>query len=608
MRFTDARSNWSLIHKRRLQWADRGWKSFVKSLKDPAVQELYRQRKQGQPIVITYGPSQVGKSTVLLQMLGIDPTSSDSALVEKVLRGGEARATSATATALRYRISPDSKWHLSFEEKPPCDTDSADEATAYMAMIRAEIVGRLDARTQPAQIFIPRQYVAQHQNCIAIDLPGLDSSNDAEQFHVQAVMERWFPAASTILIVLRARHLSDLNRLAKRTHFADQPSRYRLLLTQAVSEESERHFFINKKPGVTLAAWREHILPTIQRTVPGFPEKLAIFPFEVGDSRRKLSAELRNCAAALLAESEAAVRQDLSVTSEALLAQQAEHRVEIEARYRRSAAGRQQQIAQLGENIKSTKALIEASRQVHDGATRVADAAKDKALSWKEKKVDVDFDSFPVPPLDRSELFGWMTRSLSPWIRERIEHAFTLESLAVPQDLRLAQEQLREDLTVELRRQFSGIWGWFTRDNKRSNIYHSMITEALAKLREEIQQAGQEAIIVQQEAADKTARRARRLQWVAAQHLERQVHKLSELEAELASAIKEDERLSAFEKEELERVDRFWNKLEEAWLRQDQRLCHLFKNPDTRPISRFYIALERSLRAVAWKRLRGAMT
>lgn len=609
-----ASARWSALHSRRLQWAELGWDAFVSSLRDPAVQELYRQRKQGLPIVITYGPSQVGKSSVLLQMLGLDPTSAESCLVERVLRGGRHRASSATASALRYRISPDNRWHLSFENQRLVTDDEEYKPTDFIRMMREQIGNRFDASDQPAQIGIPKKYVARPENCIAIDLPGLDSSDDAERRHVQAVMDRWFPVASTILIVLRASQISDLRRLEQKLQFRTQHTRYRLLLTHAMSADSERTFLLENR-GLTLAAWRERVLPIIQSTIPDFPAKLAVFPFEVGDSRRNLPEDLRPFVEPLLAESEAAVRKNLDVTPESLLAQQAEYRFDVAARYELAAAERQRRIATLGQEIEHIELCIEQHRPLQTEARLRAEAAEKQKALWAKAKMKVVWKEFPAPPSKGDALFGWMWEQFMPWMNRRIEECFAeaygdlpQDSWKVPQEICHMLQPFGENLTVDLRQEFGRVRGWWAGSQRRQSKYQMLTRRAIDELGAKIEKVAQADAQVRVADADARARTAKQASDLAAQVHTNHKQQLLALREQREAAIKDDKRLSEFEREELQQVEKFWHKLEEAWLRQDELLRGMFDGAHGRPLDRFYVALERSLRAVAWQRLRGAMT
>lgn len=608
-----ARTVWSTIHERRLRWAEQGLKSFVESLHDPEVQELYRRRKQGQPIVITYGPSQVGKSTVLLQMLGLNPTSQNAKLVEEVLRGGRPRGDSATASALRYRVSPDNMWHMTFRGQR-FDKDDNDQATKFIGMIRALIENRFEATDHPAQISIPRQYVPKPEDCIIIDLPGLDSSDDGEQLHVQAIMDRWFPVASTILIVLETKNIADLSRLVQKLHLNTQPSHYRLLLTRATSENSESQFLL-ANPKITLAKWQEHIRLIIQRTVPEFPMKLAVFPFEVGDSRRNLDAELTESVKPLLEESEAAVRKGLDVTPEALLAQQADYIGEVAERYKQAEADRQRQIKALDQAIEAIELVIEEHRVYEADASSRMKAAEKKKTQWEAAKVEIELDDFPSPPSDSDEIYPWVTANLVPWIDCQVKESFAKayakmpqESWKVPQHLWLEPQQFQLDLMVDLRHSFGLLGGWLAGSKGRLKKYCEITQRSLDELGKKIQDEAESEAQVHRTNVSKLAQRASEELRLATHLRQEKERKQLAMKEKREAAIKEDVDRTAFEKAELKRIERFWHKLDQAWLRQDERLCREFEGAHDRPLDQLFIALERSLGAVAWKRLRGATT
>lgn len=597
------RHSWSEIHSRRLQWAYDGWKGFVDQLKDLDVQNLYRQRKHGRPIIVTYGPPQQGKTTVLLQLLGLDPESKEAKNVERVLRGNRTLGKSATASALRYLVSPDSSWHLSFDDNV-LDTSDDTRAEEFMNQLRAKIGHRYHASARPARIEIPRHYVARPQENTVIDLPGIGSSDKSEQLHVQAVMERWFPVASTILIVLVKRNLSELLYL-KGLQYNIQPSRYRLVLTYAVSDDSDIEFVSRAKEiNLDLESWRDHYRPDILRTIPDFPDRLAIFPFEVGDSRREMKNK-KPWIKPLLAASERAICESLDVTPEAALAQQAGYYPEVDKYYRDKRASREAEIRKRAESILAAEHRLKQYRKIVFAAGTRERQTQRSVQEWLNKTVQVSWDGEPTPPStnDKQQIFRWALMYLEPWVDERIADAFRIATLPVPESARISRRNFSADLQWKLRNSFGRFAGMIRGADWRAGKYRIVTKDILERLKVDIEKEAAKALAQRHQKAVEEQQKAHNDRLLAISTIVAQRKEIRQLTAEHRRAVEANNSRSASEAEELERIRRFWDHLDTAWLRQDEQLCKLFQEAHHRPLDRLYIALERGIRSVARQRL-----
>ena len=61
--------------------------------------------------VVLYGPTQVGKTTLILRLLGLSDETTKEA--QRVLRGGRGHGKSATASVTRYRLTHHDAWSWS---------------------------------------------------------------------------------------------------------------------------------------------------------------------------------------------------------------------------------------------------------------------------------------------------------------------------------------------------------------------------------------------------------------------------------------------------------------------------------------------------------------
>ncbi|HCT8923394.1 TPA: hypothetical protein OUA79_005587, partial [Klebsiella variicola] len=123
---------WQRLESRQSEWAFRAWERLIKTL-SPDVQERIQLRESdADPYVVIFGKTQVGKTTLLLDLMGID--LQQMATLSQVLRGGREAGKSATATAMEYRRSPDARWGLSVQSEKRWFTsdDALAEALAQL--------------------------------------------------------------------------------------------------------------------------------------------------------------------------------------------------------------------------------------------------------------------------------------------------------------------------------------------------------------------------------------------------------------------------------------------------------------------------------------------
>ncbi len=98
----------------RWSWLDTAYGEFLASLPESLVRQF--DRATGAAHVVTCGPAQVGKTTLVLSLLGVHP----AALVEvsELLRAGRAAGRSSTPVPVRYRWSGHDSWGLSTDTEP----------------------------------------------------------------------------------------------------------------------------------------------------------------------------------------------------------------------------------------------------------------------------------------------------------------------------------------------------------------------------------------------------------------------------------------------------------------------------------------------------------
>ena len=299
-----------------MTWAETAYGRFLATI-DPEISRQYRQHKD-EVTVAVFGKTQVGKTTLILTLMGIAPQH--MGLVSRVLRGGRPKGRSATATAMLYSRSLDECWHL-VKDGQGSAFESPDGLEARLGELRLEMeAGRLHL-SRPLQVMLPGalfEVGAAHDFSVnIIDLPGDSPAGDTEQRHVSEVAARYVPNADLVLLVGKADDLGFIDPekmpLPGLGDWRYSPSRYRIITTFSIQSVSFRDWLsqqdqldalvIRKRLLAQLGTFDEVELPADAR------ETGLYFPLEFGESWSvlhatdpALHARVQPVMAALLAE------------------------------------------------------------------------------------------------------------------------------------------------------------------------------------------------------------------------------------------------------------------------------------------------------------------
>lgn len=162
--------------------------------------------------VVVFGRTQVGKTTLLLELMRVDSKSVDR--VSTVLRGGRGKGQSATATVMEYSRSTDKSWSLQMPNQLPVRYADDAGACAALGALRHQMESQQLHLEQPVRLEIPCDCFIPledgHARVRMLDLPGDKASNPVEQRHVKHIAERYIAGADLILLVGKMDDLSFL--------------------------------------------------------------------------------------------------------------------------------------------------------------------------------------------------------------------------------------------------------------------------------------------------------------------------------------------------------------------------------------------------------------
>lgn len=281
-------ATWLERYRNRYQWAVRAYDQFVRELAPELLDSLQRSDRI---TVVVYGATQVGKTTLILDLLGLGTLTTDE--VGSVLRGGQQLGKSATAMPIRYGRSQDDDWYIAGEGPL-----SAEAACERLGCFRREVEAGgirdaevLDIRI-PGRLFPPQDGQSLSLELNIIDIPGINSRNEDERRLVANLARRYVSVADLVLLVGRADSLGFLNetdlQIEALADWAAQPARFRIVLTFSFSPDSLYQQFIDGE--LTRELVRDVMIAEMGTHDYGFPPGFRpnLFMLEMGDSMQAL--------------------------------------------------------------------------------------------------------------------------------------------------------------------------------------------------------------------------------------------------------------------------------------------------------------------------------
>ncbi|MZF88209.1 hypothetical protein [Streptomyces sp. SID5643] len=265
--------------------------------------------------VMVLGDSQVGKTTLLLRLLGVtDPKLAAEAAVP--LRAGRGRGRSATPVPIRYQWSGDPDlWSFAYDD--PGDTSPAQPGTAWLTSgqlekrlrsFRTGATGdglRWESGARPLEIGLPGRFAGPEKrtDIRVFDLPGLHGAGPQEQEAAKALLALYAPVVDHVVFVVSADQFAEMVRDPAITEnpfllgWGEQTHRFSMVFTRAFSGESVRRY-LHEVLGEADSPDRNH--SRITEAVQGhYARELlvselpsvapsALYPVEIGESWQEL--------------------------------------------------------------------------------------------------------------------------------------------------------------------------------------------------------------------------------------------------------------------------------------------------------------------------------
>jgi hypothetical protein len=282
---------WQRLESRQSEWAFRAYDRLVKTLSTDVQDRIQLRESNAEPYVVIFGKTQVGKTTLLLDLMGID--LQQMATLSQVLRGGREAGKSATATAMEYRRSTDARWGLSVQSKKHWFT-SDDEMAEALAQLRQQMERGELVVDSPCIVHIPGRFFSLQTTGATgvriLDLPGDNPANAQEQKHVNQMAKTYLPFADLVLLIGRGDDLSFLQpeviTLPGIEDWQAMPHRFRIVTTYSYSAQSVKTL-IRNDPAFDITQLRQRLIEQIERfhsLSDAAKDPNLYFPLEFGSS------------------------------------------------------------------------------------------------------------------------------------------------------------------------------------------------------------------------------------------------------------------------------------------------------------------------------------
>lgn len=250
-------------------------------------------------LVMIYGKSQIGKTTLILNLIGIKDEYFNE--VYGILRAGVPRGNSSTSTAIIYSKSSNGSFGLSiatatYSLKKNVVYYNKEEIIEHLKAIRNDVENNRVNSDSILFIYIPEYYFIQDAtvNSISImDMPGVESRNKKEEQHVRDLMTKYIPISSVCIIACKAENIQSLEtiELPKEIDWKIMEHRFMLVLTNSYNNGSIKNYFTKHRRSERKIGFYDYIkeiYTTEIRKVLGKNNKIEVYPIDIGDTLNKL--------------------------------------------------------------------------------------------------------------------------------------------------------------------------------------------------------------------------------------------------------------------------------------------------------------------------------
>lgn len=287
----------SQLFARRSEWQEKAFNELKDKLTATRDNRLLKYQDEDETVLVMIcGKSQVGKTTLILKLIGIRDGEKNFDKVYATLRAGAEQGNSSTATAIIYAKSATDQYALTFarlnEQVPKKEYYDDSGMIEALQKVRRDVNdGRRVGAEQILFIDIPRQFFEEDAAVGSIrimDMPGVQSRQAAEWNHVENLMDAYLPFSQVCIVACNAADIQSLGsmELPGDAVWQNRPERFMVVSTSSYSAESIRNHFETprnaRKEDFRTCLNREYAKPF--KEVLGENTRMELFPVDLGQS------------------------------------------------------------------------------------------------------------------------------------------------------------------------------------------------------------------------------------------------------------------------------------------------------------------------------------
>lgn len=275
----------SNLEENRWSWVKEGINEF----REGFLRFSPTQTNKKEVLIGVYGPTQVGKTTLILKILGIREDKMKE--LSQALRGKREVGNSATVTATIYHRSPDERFSISYPNGDEKQFLTLDQFEKGMEDVRILVETDRKYSTKPIHIYFSELYFnlteidSRNQDITILDLPGDDSREEREVKHVDRCLREYLPHCRLCLVMEIGGQMVNLTQIT-REHVRDWsylPEQFRVVLTRTLTSSSVREKIKNETIHST-ESYIGHFKYELNRLLKENRTVDRLYPLELGES------------------------------------------------------------------------------------------------------------------------------------------------------------------------------------------------------------------------------------------------------------------------------------------------------------------------------------
>lgn len=254
-------------------------------------------------LVMIYGKSQVGKTTLILNIIGVRDEYMEE--VYSTLRAGVPHGNSSTSTAIVYARSENEDYGYAVASINELSSKNVfysnkEEIIEKLKKTRKKLETGMQNLKDILFIYIPKRYFNSYMvndTISIIDVPGVESRNQKEAIYAQNLLKKYLPVASVCMIVCRSNEIQSLESmvLPGYAYWKNMGHKFAVVITNSYNDGSVKKYF-RESTNIESKDFFSFVEETYRNEVGhilGKDSQIQIFPIDIGDSFMKLTEELK---------------------------------------------------------------------------------------------------------------------------------------------------------------------------------------------------------------------------------------------------------------------------------------------------------------------------